>query len=218
LGTFDVLIGINLLREGLDIPECGFVAIFDADKEGFLRSETSLIQMIGRAARNVESRVILYSDTNTDYMERALQETKRRRQKQIAYNKEHQITPTSVKKNIDDILSSVYENNRNVKISHFITQNNKVDKNLTNHIQHLEKLMRKAANDLNFEEAAQFRDEIKRLQEIELAIADDSLVYSNKYSLDESIKSSLFTKPNLDQMGPNTMDVGLLAKRKKQKK
>ncbi|MCL6229340.1 excinuclease ABC subunit UvrB [Bartonella bilalgolemii] len=219
LGTFDVLIGINLLREGLDIPECGFVAIFDADKEGFLRSETSLIQMIGRAARNVESRVILYADKITGSIERALQETKRRRKKQIAYNEEHQITPTSIKKNIDDILSSVHENDHNVKISHFITQNNKVGNNLTNHIQHLKKLMRKAADDLNFEEAAQFRDEIKRLQEIELTIASDSLVYNNKYSLDKSIKhSSLFTKPNLDQMGPNTMDVGLLAKRKKERK
>jgi excinuclease ABC subunit B len=109
LGAFDVLIGINLLREGLDIPECGLVAILDADKEGFLRSETSLIQTIGRAARNVDGRVIMYADRITGSMERALAETNRRREKQIAYNIEHNITPATVKKNVDDILAGLYK-------------------------------------------------------------------------------------------------------------
>ncbi|WP_332060510.1 excinuclease ABC subunit UvrB [Bartonella sp. CB74] len=174
LGIFDVLIGINLLREGLDIPECGFVAILDADKEGFLRSETSLVQTIGRAARNVDGRVILYADIITGSIERALQETQRRRQKQIAYNEEHHITPTSIKKNIGDILNSENENDHNhTNIPDFITQNNMVGKNLTSHIQHLEKLMHEAAADLNFEEAARIRDQIKQLQKIELTIADN---------------------------------------------
>ncbi|MCZ2328703.1 excinuclease ABC subunit UvrB [Bartonella sp. F2] len=176
LGTFDVLIGINLLREGLDIPECGFVAILDADKEGFLRSETSLIQTIGRAARNVDGRVILYADTITNSMERALQETKRRREKQIAYNIKHHITPTSIKKNIGDIINPVDENNSTrTTQSNFRAQNNKIGNNLTKHIQHLEKSMRKAAADLNFEEAAKLRDEIKHLQKMELEIADNPL-------------------------------------------
>ncbi|WP_413154579.1 excinuclease ABC subunit UvrB [Bartonella sp. cb54] len=174
LGIFDVLIGINLLREGLDIPECGFVAILDADKEGFLRSETSLIQTIGRAARNVDGRVILYADIITGSIKRALQETQRRRQKQIAYNKEHHITPTSIKKNIGDILNSGNENDHNhTNVPDFITKNNMVGKNLASHIQHLEKLMHEAAADLNFEEAARFRDEMKQLQKIELTITDN---------------------------------------------
>ncbi|MEL6094027.1 excinuclease ABC subunit UvrB [Bartonella schoenbuchensis] len=219
LGTFDVLIGINLLREGLDIPECGFVAILDADKEGFLRSETSLIQTIGRAARNVDGHVILYADTITNSIERALQETTRRRQKQIAYNEEHHITPTSIQKNIGDVLNSVYENNHHADIPDFIAQNNKVDNNLANHIQHLEKSMREAAANLNFEEAARLRDEIKRLQKIELTIADDPLTHdNNEHSTNETtIQSSLFSKPDLDHMGP-TMDVGLLEKHPIEKK
>ncbi|MCZ2158363.1 excinuclease ABC subunit UvrB [Bartonella sp. 220] len=184
LGTFDVLIGINLLREGLDIPECGFVAILDADKEGFLRSETSLIQTIGRAARNVDGRVILYADTITGSIERALQETQRRRQKQIAYNEEHHITPTSIKKNISDILNLGCENEHTpTNVPDFMRKNNRIGKNLTLHIQHLEKSMRQAAADLNFEEAARLRDEIKQLQKIELAIANDPLTHHNEQSI-----------------------------------
>ncbi|WP_455476447.1 excinuclease ABC subunit UvrB [Bartonella sp. B17] len=181
LGTFDVLIGINLLREGLDIPECGFVAILDADKEGFLRSETSLVQTIGRAARNVDSHVILYADTITGSMKRALQETQRRRQKQIAYNEKHNITPTSIKKNISNILNSEYKNDHiHTNIPDFITQNSMVGNNLTSHIQHLEKLMHEAAADLNFEEAARLRDEIKQLKKVELTIIDNPLPYHSE--------------------------------------
>lgn len=179
LGIFDVLIGINLLREGLDIPECGFVAILDADKEGFLRSETSLIQTIGRAARNLHGRVILYADTMTGSIERALQETERRRQKQMAYNEENHITPTSIKKNIGDIIHSTDESDHIHKnISDFFTQTNKTGNNLANHIQRLEKSMHEAAADLNFEEAARLRDEIKQLQKMELTLANDPNVHS----------------------------------------
>ncbi|GAA5106694.1 excinuclease ABC subunit UvrB [Bartonella jaculi] len=219
LGTFDVLIGINLLREGLDIPECGFVAILDADKEGFLRSETSLVQTIGRAARNVDGRVILYADTITGSIERALQETQRRRQKQIAYNEEHHITPTSIKKNIGDILNSGYENDRIcTNIPDFIEKKNMVGNNLASHIQHLEKLMRAAAADLNFEEAARLRDEIKQLQKIELAIVDDPLTHHSKQPTHEPLfQPSLFSKPDLDHMGP-TMDTGILENQKEKRK
>ena len=217
LGAFDVLVGINLLREGLDIPECGFVAILDADKEGFLRSETSLIQTIGRAARNVDGRVILYADNKTGSMERALAETERRREKQQAYNIEHHITPSSVKKNIADILDSVYERDHvRADISEFAEAGNMVGNNLAAHIEHLEKLMRDAAADLDFEEAAKLRDEIKRLQQTELAISDDPLtrnvektIESSELSRDKANKKGLFAKPDLDHMGPN-MDVGIL--------
>ncbi|WP_208442279.1 helicase-related protein, partial [Bartonella raoultii] len=219
LGTFDVLIGINLLREGLDIPECSFVAILDADKEGFLRSETSLIQTIGRAARNVDGRVILYADTLTGSIEKALKETERRREKQIAYNEEHHITPTSIKKNIGDILNSGGENHHTpTKLTNFITQNNMVGNNLTSHIQNLEKSMRQAAADLNFEEAARLRDEIKQLQKIELEMADDHLPDHSVQPIHElGTPSNLFTKPDLDHMGP-TIDTGILEKRKAKKK
>ncbi|MBI0003931.1 excinuclease ABC subunit UvrB [Bartonella sp. M0177] len=217
LGAFDVLVGINLLREGLDIPECGFVAILDADKEGFLRSETSLIQTIGRAARNVDGRVILYADNKTGSMERALAETERRREKQQAYNIEHHITPSSVKKNIADILDSVYERDHvRADISEFAEAGNMVGNNLAAHIEHLEKLMRDAAADLDFEEAAKLRDEIKRLQQTELAISDDPLtrnvektIESAELSRDKTNKKGLFANPDLDHMGPN-MDVGIL--------
>lgn len=176
LGAFDVLVGINLLREGLDIPECGFVAILDADKEGFLRSETSLIQTIGRAARNVDGKVILYADQITGSMERAMAETNRRREKQLAWNEANGITPESVKSRIADILDSVYEKDHvRPDISDFAADGNMVGNNLKAHLDHLQKKMRDAAADLNFEEAARLRDEIKRLTEMELLVSDDPL-------------------------------------------
>ncbi|MGD9924218.1 MAG: excinuclease ABC subunit UvrB [Pseudorhodoplanes sp.] len=177
LGAFDALVGINLLREGLDIPECALVAILDADKEGFLRSETSLIQTIGRAARNVDGRVILYADQVTGSMERAMAETNRRREKQEAYNKEHGITPASVKKNIADILDSVYERDH-VLIDTGDGRGDFAEAATIGHnfeavLADLETRMREAASDLDFEEAARLRDEIKRLRATELAVSDN---------------------------------------------
>lgn len=181
LGAFDVLVGINLLREGLDIPECGFVAILDADKEGFLRSETSLIQTIGRAARNVDGKVVLYADKITGSMQRAMDETNRRREKQMAYNAAHGITPESVKSKISDILDSVYERDHvradisGVSGKGFAADGHLVGNNLQAHLSALEKQMREAATDLDFETAARLRDEIKRLREVELASMGDPL-------------------------------------------
>jgi excinuclease ABC subunit B len=169
LGVYDVLVGINLLREGLDIPECGLVAILDADKEGFLRSETSLIQTIGRAARNVEGRVILYADTITGSMERAMRETARRREKQEAYNREHGITPTTIKRNIGDIIAHV-SNKDSVLVEIDEDRPHMVGHNLRAYIESLEKQMREAAANLEFEEAGRLRDEIRSLEKEELGL------------------------------------------------
>ena len=170
LGVYDVLVGINLLREGLDIPECGLVAILDADKEGFLRSETSLIQTIGRAARNVEGRVILYADRVTGSMERALNETDRRREKQLAYNAEHGITPETIKRQIHDVLAHVATRDGVVIDTGDDERPHLVGHNLKAYIADLEQRMRKAAADLEFEEAGRLRDEIRRLEEDDLGI------------------------------------------------
>jgi excinuclease ABC subunit B len=171
LGVFDVLVGINLLREGLDIPECALVAILDADKEGFLRSQTSLIQTIGRAARNVEGRVLLYADTMTRSLRAAIEETDRRRQKQTAWNLAHGITPQSVKKQIDQVLESVFEQDY-VTVAPIIDTDATefVGKDLRATITELEKRMRAAAADLEFEQAARLRDEIRRLEALDLGL------------------------------------------------
>ena len=188
LGAFDVLVGINLLREGLDIPECGLVAILDADKEGFLRSETSLIQTIGRAARNSDGRVIMYADRITGSMERAIGETNRRRDKQIAYNTLHGITPTTIKKNVEDVLLGIYQGDTDqARIT------TKVDKpligqNLAAHLDAMRLAMRKAAENLEFEEAARLRDEVKRLEAVELTIADDPL--ARQSAVEEAVEDA----------------------------
>ncbi len=172
LGVYDVLIGINLLREGLDIPECGLVCILDADKEGFLRSETSLIQTIGRAARNVEGRVILYADRITGSMERAMAETDRRRERQRAYNEEHGITPQTIKRDIADIVAHSAAQDGVTVSTGDDEVNNLVGHNLRAYIEDLEKRMRNAAADLEFEEAGRLRDEIRRLENDELGLPD----------------------------------------------
>ena len=180
-GVFDVLVGINLLREGLDIPECTLVAILDADKEGFLRSETSLIQTMGRAARNIDGRVILYADKITGSMERAINETKRRREKQKEYNKKHNITPESIKKNIKDILSSIYEKDHvQIDAPDYLDNDLMVGNNLEKHLKVLEKKMLTCAENLDFEEAAKIRDEINRLNETSLLLLENPMMKNLK--------------------------------------
>ncbi|WP_299555478.1 excinuclease ABC subunit UvrB [uncultured Tateyamaria sp.] len=192
LGAFDVLIGINLLREGLDIPECGLVAILDADKEGFLRSETSLVQTIGRAARNADGRVIMYADKVTGSMERALAETNRRRAKQEAYNKEHGITPETVKKNVEDVLAGLYKGDTDMNRVTAKIDNQMAGGNLQAVLDGLRADMRKAAENLEFEEAARLRDEVKRLETVDLVVADDPLArqYAVEKAVDDAQKAS----------------------------
>ncbi len=180
LGVYDVLVGINLLREGLDIPECGLVAILDADKEGFLRSETSLIQTIGRAARNVDGRVILYADHMTGSMERAIAETDRRRTRQEAYNLEHGITPATIKRDIADLLADTSQKDGLIVATGDDETPHLVGHNLKAYIADLEKQMAAAAADLEFETAAAIRDQIRRLEMDELGLAPADRVASPK--------------------------------------
>jgi excinuclease ABC subunit B len=163
------------LREGLDIPECALVAILDADKEGFLRSETSLIQTIGRAARNADGRVIMYADRITGSMERALAETSRRRDKQLAYNATHGITPETIRKNVADVLDGLFQGDTDQARVTARIDKPLIGANLAAHLDGLRKSMLKAAENLEFEEAARLRDEVKRLEAVELAVADDPL-------------------------------------------
>ena len=211
LGAFDVLIGINLLREGLDIPECGLVAILDADKEGFLRSETSLIQTVGRAARNVEGRVIMYADRITGSMERAIGETDRRRARQLAYNAEHGNTPQTVKKNVEDILAGLYKGDVDMNRVTAKVDNPLAGGNLQTVLEGLRADMRKAAENLEFEDAARLRDEVKRLEAVDLAIADDPM--ARQYAVEKAVEDSAKASGR-STMGRGGMRGGTRSKRR----
>jgi excinuclease ABC subunit B len=217
LGAFDALVGINLLREGLDIPECALVAILDADKEGFLRSETSLIQTIGRAARNVDGKVVLYADQVTGSMQRAIEETNRRREKQVEYNTANNITPESIKRSIHDIMDSVYERDHVLISTGGASEGEFGDAATIGHnfetvLADMETKMREAAADLDFEEAARLRDEIKRLRQTELAVVDNPTVRNVMVGQDSKLRRAVTKarsasstegphKPGLDEMG-----------------
>jgi len=193
MGVFDVLVGINLLREGLDIPECALVAILDADKEGFLRSERSLIQTIGRAARNLEGKVILYADKKTKSIEKAIEETDRRRKIQLQYNKKNNINATSIKKGISDILESIYERDY-AKID----IDTSIGHNLKKHLKSLKKKMKEAAENLEFEEAAKIRDEIRKLEASELEIGINPKIKQSK------LKNKIYPEGRSTQGRPGT--------------
>ena len=193
MGVFDVLVGINLLREGLDIPECALVAILDADKEGFLRSERSLIQTIGRAARNLEGKVILYADKKTKSIEKAIEETDRRRKIQLQYNKKNNINATSIKKGISDILESIYERDY-AKID----IDTSIGHNLKKHLKSLKKKMKEAAENLEFEEAAKIRDEIRKLEASELEIGINPKMKQSK------LKNKIYPEGRSTQGRPGT--------------
>ena len=180
MGVFDVLVGINLLREGLDIPECALVGILDADKEGFLRSERSLIQTIGRAARNLDGKVILYADKKTNSINKAIEETDRRRTIQVKYNKKNNISATTIKKEISDVLESVYEKDYTK-----VGTNENIGGNLKKHLKALNKKMKESASNLEFEEAAKIRDEIRKLESTELEITLNPKI--KQYSLNSKI-------------------------------
>ncbi len=192
LGAFDVLVGINLLREGLDIPECGLVAILDADKEGFLRSETSLIQTIGRAARNADGRVIMFADKVTKSIDSALKETERRREKQLEYNRVNGITPETIRKNVTDVLAGLYDGDSDMARVTATLEEPAHGSNFAAHIAGLKDKMFEAAENLEFEEAARLRDEISRLEAIELTVADDPL--ARQSALHEAVDEAVGAK------------------------